>query len=148
MFMGGELGWGNNKLSMLDVANTGRGPNREWGWICFKQHQIQKKLVSVVTFLTKPKVHIKFRSKSKANMHWHKYLVDIYSLISLNSLPSKGQSLCIFHIRIWSKHKQGPAWRSPHSIQFLVFRNRQFMAYGKFFDDMVLPVGWISLLAN
>ncbi len=29
MFMGGELGWGNDKLSKLDVANTGRGPNRE-----------------------------------------------------------------------------------------------------------------------
>lgn len=147
MFMGGELGWGNNKLSMLDVANTGRGPNREWGLICFKQHPIQKILYQLWHSWQSQR-YIKFRSKSKVNMHWDKYLVDIYSLISLNSLPSKGQLLCRFHIRIWSKHKQGPAWQSPHSIQFLVFRNRQFMAYGKFFDDMVLPVDWISLLGN
>jgi hypothetical protein len=45
-------------------------------------------------------------------------------------------------------HKQGPAWQSPHWIQFLVFRNRQFMPYGKLFDDVVLSVGWISALEN
>jgi hypothetical protein len=45
-------------------------------------------------------------------------------------------------------NKQGPAWQSPHGIQFLIFRNRQFMAYGKNFDDVVLSVGWISPLGN
>jgi DNA-binding IscR family transcriptional regulator len=39
------------------------------GGYAFKQHPNPKKLVSVVTYLTRPKVHIKFMSKSKVNMH-------------------------------------------------------------------------------